>query len=113
MEPGPGWTDVWLAATVLFVISAINPLVTLVRPSWTRFRAAARAFVDVGLVRRPGLVPRARQLAGPRGSGDGHGDQVSGSTPSTIIRVSIAVTIVISAVSGALEVRRFRQIRSS
>ena len=41
MEPGPGWTDVWLAATVLFVISTVNPLVTLVRPSWVRFRAAS------------------------------------------------------------------------
>ena len=50
MEPGPGWTDVWLATTVLFVISVINPLVTLVRPSWTQFRVAAKAFVDLGLV---------------------------------------------------------------
>ena len=112
MEPGPGWTDVWLAATVLFVISAINPLVTLVRPSWVRFRAASRAFVDVGLDRRAGLVPGARQLAGPRGSDDGdrRRGRASWTRSTTIIRVSIAVAIVIVGLSGALEIRRFRQL---
>lgn len=112
MEPGPGWTDVWLAATVLFVILAIIPLVTLVRPSWTRFRVAARALVDLALV-----VVLAWSLA--------VGGWLVLADPSTatsdqvelldlingIIRVSIAIAIVITALSAALELRRFRQIR--
>lgn len=111
MEPGPGWTDVWLATTVLFVISAINPLMTLVRPSWVRFRAASRAFVDVGLT-----VVLAWSLA--LGSWLVLADPATATAEEVsfvdavnmIIRVSIAVAIVIVALSGALEFRRFRQL---
>lgn len=111
MEPGPGLTDVWLATAVLFVISAINPLVTLARPSWVRFRAASRAFVDLGLT-----VVLAWSLA--LGDWLVLTDPVAATAEevglvdavNSIIRVSIAVAIVIVALSGALEFRRFRQL---
>jgi len=112
IESGPGWTDVWLATTVLFVISAINPLVTLFRPTWTRFRVALKALVDFGLV-----VVLIWSLAlgswvilsDPSTATSDEAAVVDGI--NTIIRISIAITIVMSALSGALEVRRFRQIQ--
>ena len=111
MEPGPGWTDVWLAATVLFVISTINPLVTLARPSWVRFRVASRGFVDLGVT-----VVLAWSLA--LGSWLVLSDPTTATAEeaglvdsiNSIIRISIAVAIVIVALSGAFEIRRFRQL---
>jgi hypothetical protein len=103
---------VWLATTVLFVISAINPLVTLFRPTWTRFRVVLKVFVDFGLV-----VVLIWSLAlgswvilsDPSTATSDEAALVDGI--NTIIRISIAITIVMSALSGALEVRRFRQIQ--
>ena len=114
VAPGPGWADVWPAATVFFVISFLTPLVTLVRPTWTRFRAAAHAVVDVGLV-----VVLLWSLA--------LGNWVVLADPATasiderelvdlinqIVRVSIAISVVITALSGVLELRRLRQIGRS
>ena len=111
VAPGPGWADVWIAATVLFVISFITPLVTLVRPTWTRFRTAAHAVVDLGLV-----IVLAWSLS--------IGSWLVLADPATatidedellelindIIRVSIAISIVITGLSGLLELRRLRQL---
>ena len=113
MASGPGWNDVWLATTVLFIVSAINPLVTLFRPSWVRFRAASRAFVDVGLT-----VVLVWSLA--LGSWLVLADPATATAEdvslvdaiNSIVRVSIAVAIVIVGLSGALEIRRFRQLAS-
>jgi hypothetical protein len=112
MAPGPGWTDVWLVATVLIVVSAINSLVTLVRPSWTRFRIAGRAFVDLALV---GVL----LWSFATGSWLVLADASTAPTEqvelvgliNTVVRISIAITIVITALSAALEIRRFRQLR--
>ena len=112
MAPGPGWVDVWPAATVLFVIAWINPLVTLVRPTWVHFRVAARAAFDLGLV-----VVLAWSfslgswlvLADPSTATSEQADLVD--LINNIIRVSIAIAIVVCAVSAALEARRFVQLR--
>ena len=114
VAPGPGWADVWPAATVFFVISFITPLVTLVRPTWTRFRAAAHAVVDVGLV-----VVLAWSLS--LGSWVVLADPATASLDeqelvdliNQIVRVSIAISLVITALSGVLELRRLRQIGRS
>ena len=111
MAPGPGWADVYAAATVLFVIAFITPLVTLVRPTWTRFRAAAHALVDFGLI--PVLAWSLALgswvvLVDPATATAEEADLVN--LINQIVRVSIAFTIVLVAVSGALEVRRYRQI---
>lgn len=114
MEPGPGWIDVWLVATVLIVISAINPLVTLFRPSWTRFRIAGRAFADLAVVvvlAWSFALGSWLVLAAPSSATSEQVELVD--AINGIVRVSIAIAIVITAVSGALEVRRFVQLRSN
>lgn len=107
LAAGPGWRDVWLPATAVIVVAVATPIVTLVRPTWTRFRVAMHAFVDVATV-----VLGAVSL--------GIGSWVVLADPGTatadaarlvdlingIVRVSIAATIVLTAINAALEIRR-------
>ena len=50
MKPGPGWADLYVPITALIVASLVVPLVNLARPTWTRFRVAGRALLDVASV---------------------------------------------------------------
>ena len=114
MEPGPGWRDVYVPATFVIVASLVAPVVTLIRPRWTRFRLAAHVVVDIASI-AVGAVSLAL------------GSWVVLSDPATatadmaalvdlinnIVRISIAITIVLTVVTGALELRRLLRMRTA
>jgi len=107
LAPGPGWRDLFVAVTVVIVLSLLTPVVTLVRPTWTRFRVAAHVLVDVASI-TIGAVSLSLGswvvLADPATATPdmvGLVELVNG-----IVRVSIAGTIVLTAITGALELRR-------
>ncbi|MGP1673924.1 MAG: hypothetical protein ACTS8Z_01750, partial [Candidatus Limnocylindrales bacterium] len=107
VEPGPGWRDLFVPATVVFVVATLVPLLTLVRPAWTRFRIAAHAVVDGAIAVIGGVslaIGRWVVLADPVTATADMRSVVGGI--NDIVRISIAVTIVLSAVTAALEVRR-------
>ena len=107
MVPGPGWRDVFVPATVVFVIAFLTPVVTLIRPTWTRFRVAAHVVVDVGVI-IVGIVSLSLGswvvLADPATATADMASLVD--LINTIVRVSIAATIVLSAITAGLELRR-------
>ena len=111
VKPGPGWADLYWPLTVLIAASLVVPIVNLVRPRWTEFRAAGQAvlyalwivllIVSLALGSWIVLVDPSSATA----------SEVSGvDFVNSIIRVSIAITIVFTAVSLALELRRLRQL---
>ena len=111
VKPGPGWADLYWPLTVLIAASLVVPIVNLVRPRWTEFRAAGQAvlyalwivllIVSLSLGSWIVLIDPSSATA----------SEVSGvDFVNSIIRVSIAITIVFTAVSVALELRRLRQL---
>jgi hypothetical protein len=114
MEPGPGWRDVFVPITVLIVASLLTPVVTLVRPTWTRFRIAAHVLVDVATI-AIGAVSLAIGswvvLADPAGAKADMASVVEGI--NVFVRISIAATIVLTAVTAGLELRRLIRMRSA
>jgi hypothetical protein len=114
LEPGPGWRDLFGPITAVIVAALLTPVVTLVRPTWTRFRVAAHIVVDVativigalslGLASWVVLVDPATATAQQASLAE----LVNG-----IVRWSIATTIVLTAISAALEVRRLRRMDRS
>ena len=109
--PGPGWAELYVPATVIFVVALLTPVVSLIRPTWVRFRVAAHVVAGVGSIL---LLLVSLSL----GSWVVLADPASASTDTvelaelinTIVRISIAATIVLTAVNTAFEVRRFRQL---
>jgi hypothetical protein len=107
LAAGPGWRDVWVPATAVIVVALATPIVTLIRPTWTRFRVAMHAAVDVATI-VIGAVSLAIGswvvLADP---GSASSDAVRlADLINGIVRVSIAATIVLTAINAALEIRR-------
>jgi hypothetical protein len=105
LKPGPGWVDVFVPIIAVIVLSFLGPAVNLFRPTWTRVRIAAHVLVNGATI-----VIGAVSLA--------IGSWVVLAEPATpemtrlievingFVRVSIAITIVLTAVTGALELRR-------
>ncbi len=93
--------------TVVIVGSLLTPVVTLIRPTWTRFRIAAHIAIDAATI-----VIGAVSLA--LGSWVVLIDPATATTDQRslaelvngIVRFSIAGTIVLTAINLALEVRR-------
>ncbi len=113
-KPGPGWEDVYVPAIAVLVVSLIVPVVTLIRPRWTRFRVASHAAIDIAVV-VIGLVSLALGnwvvLVDPATA---TADEVSFvEAVNSITRISIAVAVVLTAVSAALEIRRLIQMRTA
>jgi hypothetical protein len=113
VKPGPGWADLYWPVTVLIVAAFIVPIVNLVRPRWVQFRAAGQAVLYalwivvmvVSLALGSWIV-----LVDPSSATE---SQVSGvDIVNSIIRLSIAIAIVFTAVSLALELRRLVRARS-
>lgn len=113
MTAGPGWTNLYLPVNAVFALALIGPIVTLVRPTWTRFREAARALFDAAL-----LVLLILSFA--LGNWVVLTDVATESPElvrifgliNTAIRLSIVVAIALTAASLFLEVRRLRQMRT-
>ncbi len=107
MEPGPGWRDVYAAGIAILVVSFVTPVVNLFRPRWTRFRVASHAAVDLAVIAL-GIASLALGnwvvLSDPATATPDQANVVE--TINTIVRISIAGTIVLTAVTAALEIRR-------
>jgi len=108
LKPGPGWTDVWLAATVVILFALAIPIVNLFRPTWTRFRVAGHALTDIASIAILAVSLTLGSwvvLADPATATADQQDLVE--LIDTIVRISIAFTLVLTAINAALEVRRF------
>lgn len=107
LASGPGWRDVFVPAIAVLVFALVTPIVTIVRPRWTRFRVAAHAGIDLAMI-AIGVVSLAVGqwvvLADPATASAGEADLVR--LINDIARVSIAATIVLTAVTAALGIRR-------
>jgi hypothetical protein len=111
MTAGPGWLNLYLPVNAVFALALIGPIVTLVRPTWTRFRVAARALFDAAF-----LVLLLLSFA--LGNWVVVTDVATASPElvrivgliNTAIRLSIVVAIALTTVSLFLEVRRLRQM---
>lgn len=110
--PGPGWVDIYPAATAVIVFALLIPIVNLIRPTWTRFRVVGHVFVDAATI-VIGVVSLALGswvlLADP-----------ATATPdlveltemiNTIIRITIAAAVVLTVVTTGLELRRLWRMR--
>jgi hypothetical protein len=112
LKPGPGWTDVWPAATVVLLFALAIPVVNLFRPTWTRFRVAGHALTDIASI---AILAVSLTLGGwvvlvdPATATADEQDLVE--LINTIVRISVALTLVLTAVNAALEVRRFFRMR--
>ena len=108
LAPGPGWRDLFVPITALIVGALLVPIVNLVRPTWTRFRVAAHVVIDVGTI-VVGLISLGLGnwvlLADPAATPADAPRLVD--LLNTIIRFSVAGTIVLTAITAALEIRRF------
>ena len=107
MEPGPGWRDLFAPITAVIVASLLTPVVTLIRPSWTRFRIGAHVAIDAATI-AIGAVSLALGswvvLVDPAAATAQQASLVE--LVNTVIRVSIAGTIVLTAITGLFELRR-------
>ncbi len=114
MAPGPGWRDVYWPGIAILVAAFITPVVNLVRPRWTRFRVASHLAVDLAVIVL-GIVSLTLGIwvliADPATATAQEVDVVNGI--NTIVRISVAGTVVLTAVTAALELRRLvRMLRN-
>jgi len=113
-EPGPGWEDVYVPAIAVIVFSFVTPVVNLFRPRWTRFRVASHAAADIAVV-VIGLVSLALGdwvvLVDPAPATADEASVVE--AINTIVRISIAAAVVLTAVTAALEIRRLFRMRTT
>ncbi len=113
MKPGPGWANLFVPVAVVVGLGMLIPIVTLFRPSWTRFHLVAWAIYDtatlvylaVSLALGDWLV-----LSDPATAAANEPGLVAGI--NTIIRISIAVAIVVTALSLAFRLRRLRRMQT-
>ena len=112
--PGPGWAAVYPAATAVIVFALLIPVVNLIRPTWTRFRVAGHAAVDVAVIVLGIVVAGARQTGSSsptrRSATADLGELIA--TINTIVRISIAATVVLTVITTALEFRRLLRMRT-
>jgi hypothetical protein len=107
LKPGPGWTDVWAAATAVLVFALLIPVVTLLRPTWVRFRVAGHALTDIASIAVLAVSLALGSwvvLADPATATQDEVDLAG--LIDTIVRISIAATLVLTIVNAVLEIRR-------
>jgi hypothetical protein len=111
--PGPGWADLYVPVSVLFAAALIGPIVTLIRPSWVGFRVATRALFDgaFAVLLTISLALGQWVVLAPSTTPT---DELVGLVDAINlgVRIGVAVTIVFTAVSFVLELRRLRQLRA-
>jgi len=109
--PGPGWVELYRPATVIFVLALLTPVVSLIRPTWVRFRVAGHAVVDIATVVLGAVSLALGSWIVVADPATASADTVElASLINTIVRISLAAMIVLTAINAALEVRRFRQL---
>jgi hypothetical protein len=111
MKPGPGWTDVWPAATVVILFALAIPVVNLFRPTWTRFRVVGHALTDlatIAILAVSLMLGSWVLLVDPASATDDQRELVD--LINTIVRISIALTLVLTAINAGLEIRRLVQM---
>ena len=93
---------------------SITAGVTLVRPRWTRFRVASHLAIDLAVIVL-GIVSLGLGnwvlLADPATATAQEVDVVN--SINTIVRISFAATVVLTAVTAGLELRRLLRMRES
>ena len=112
--PGPAWTDLYVPLSVLFALALIGPIVNLIRPTWVEFRVASRAFFDgaftvlaaISLALGTWVVIAPNQTPTEELVGLVEAINLG-------VRIGVAATIVFTAMSFVLELRRLRQLRSA
>jgi hypothetical protein len=114
LVPGPGWHDLYGVVTAVIAAELLIPVLNLVRPTWIRFRIAGHAAIYAAII-VVGAISLSLgnwvMLADPASAPPDAGDLVG--LINGIIRVSIAATIVLTAINLALEVRRFTRMTPS
>lgn len=111
LKPGPGWTDVWPAATVVILFALAIPVVNLFRPTWTRFRVVGHAMTDIAsiaILAASLMLGSWVVLVDPASATADEQELVD--LINTIVRISVAFTLVLTAINAALEMRRFVRI---
>lgn len=113
MTAGPSWANLYVPVNILLAVALVGPIVTLLRPTWTQFRVAARALFDgvflvllaISLAIGQWIVVADPATATPRLV-----DVVG--LINAAVAISIVVTMAFAAVSLVLELRRLRQMRT-
>jgi hypothetical protein len=107
LQPGPGWTDVWTAATAVLVFALLIPVVTLLRPTWVRFRVAGHALTDIASIAVLAVSLALGSWVVLTDPATATQDEVElAGLIDAIVRISIAATLVLTIVNAALEIRR-------
>jgi hypothetical protein len=111
LAPASGWRDLFVPITATIVAALLIPVVTLIRPTWTRFRVAAHAVIDgativIGLVSLG--IGRWIAISDPATAPAGAADLVE--LINGIVRISIAATVVLTAVTLLFEIRRLARM---
>ncbi len=112
--PGPAWADLYVPVTALFVLGLIGPIVTLIRPTMVEFRVASRALFDGAF-----MVLAAISLAIGQwvviAPNQAPTEELVGLVDAINlgVRIGVAATIVFTAMSFVLELRRLRQLRAT
>ncbi len=113
LAPGPAWTDLYVPLTVLFALALIGPIVNLIRPTLVEFRVVTRALFDAAFAVL-GIVSLAIGqwvvIAPNVRATEELVDLVD--AVNLGVRIGVVATIVFTAISFVLEVRRLRQLRA-
>lgn len=111
LEAGPGWASVFAPAAAVLVLTLVAPIIGILRPVAVRARVAAGIAADVALtvvsVASLAIGQWVMVVAAPA---DPAGAAGLAELINTIVRVSIAATVVLTIVRIAFEVRRFARL---
>jgi hypothetical protein len=112
IAPGPGWRDLVGPVSVVIVLALLTPVVTLIRPTATRFRVAAHIVVDVASVALGLLSLSIGSWVVPADptAAAAAADVSLVALINDIVRISIAISVVLTAVNAALETRRLLRL---
>ena len=114
LRSGPGWENYYLPLILVAAMSGIQPIVNLVRPSWTGVRSVARIAVDAAILVIFVASLRIGEwvvLADPAGAETGMRTAVV--EINRWIGLSLTIAAAISATQVLFEVRRFWLARSA
>jgi hypothetical protein len=107
LRSGPGWETYYLPLILVVALAGIQPVITLVRPAWTRLRSMARIAADLAIL---GLFVASLRigewvvLAAPDGAGAGERTAVV--EINRWIGLSLTIAAAIALAQLLLEVRR-------